>query len=131
MFIKKTCAVLCFALLGACNSFNHYQLPPALIIFPNTAPPAPVPVLPIPVTKVAEKTAPQDCPIYELPEQTMTPPLPSLEGFEPNDTRTYDLIQQRHINELRMYIRDYKKQIVKTYAAYLRRCNVDTSALVP
>lgn len=83
---------------------------------------APKPVKPEPPPPVQNSEV--MCRKYTLPKLPKTPELPleQLSKLNKSDGAGLDAIQQQHIDDLRAYISELKKQLYGSYNAYLRDC---------
>lgn len=64
------------------------------------------------------------CLAFQLPEDSGTPPLP-LEEFKrlnPKDQAGHDRLMLKHIEALRVHIKNYKKEVRKAYDEYQKDC---------
>lgn len=108
-------------LLPGCGNFNHvyyYSAPPTQET--EAAGPARSAAKPVIVAQDGEML----CPYFERPEVTNLPPLPlaELARVPPGNNQQIDAIQQRHIEELRAYIRDRQRILREAYDRYTEEC---------
>lgn len=73
------------------------------------------------------------CPVYVMPVFTGTPDLPfdELIKADRGDPKAVDRIRAEHIDELREYIANFKKQLRTSHNDYLKKCYEQAGMKVP
>lgn len=119
-----TAGVIVMSLFG-CNSFNRttfteIQLYPAADSKANVSWPATDEQPPIERTSKKELL----CPPYVFPELPPIPELPlrELAKVSPANMKALDIIQQKHIEDLRAYISKTRKIIQFSHQEYIEDC---------
>jgi hypothetical protein len=126
----KKCFSIIFVclILSSCYSFNHITLPPdtkptdVRLVKAITGEVA-APIVETPKAEPKKTPSEITCPVYTLPDVAPMPELPYKELAKARDNDTIDAIQTKHIEELRQYVMDVRKQLKKSHDDYLTKCS--------
>lgn len=99
--------------LVSCNSFNSetYYKSDSIVYNNKIDPPRP---------EIVVKAV--QCPVYKLPILGNIPPLPIREVQKTLSPEQLEIIQLKHISDLRAYIFTMKRDLAKNYSEYLKSC---------
>lgn len=83
-------------------------------------------VVPVAVAAIAPAVVASTaaCPVFVMPDLGATPPLPlaELDSISSGDHDGIDIVHQKHIKQLRLYIIDIKEKLYRAQLQYRKMC---------